>query len=292
MQTKTALPFFELPKRQTPTWEQVNTVQIKNKETLIKVITGQLPIGLLPFEIISEDERVRLVKEVKNLQSKQYDGTDETEKVYTKGGLPFVNFSTLAEFLAAVPDPEFERITQPILERLLVWLRTFGFGVEPLTDSVTLQQYHNKVCRHIAVDENCLKIDGGQCTVLHCDDILRDGSKKPDFRNPIGLEEGQAYYQGSICILFENGGFRPDALYVHEKQYSGEMESEFNDWRAPQSSIKDKRSLSYVPQLREGYMFSTLNLHDVRGGDVRAERLTFSIFIIYVPDTNTLYYYN
>lgn len=284
-------PFFNSQKRQTPKWEKVQTIKLNSRENFIKVITGRLPIGLLPYEIITEEERVTLVKEIKRLQSKQYDSTDETEQVYTKGGLPFVNFKTLSEFLEAEPDPEFERITQPILDRFINWFMILGFTVKPLIDPVTLQHYHNKVCRHIAVNENCFKKNGNRCTVLHCDDILRDGIKKPDFRTPVGLE-GQEYFQFSICTLLENGGFRPDALFIHELQYSPEFEHEFDDWRAPQGRVIDKRKHSYIPKLRETYFFSTLNLHDVRGGHPKSERLNFSVFFIFVPTTNTLYYYN
>ena len=55
MQVKTDEPYF-IQKRHTPEWETNKPVQLISKETLIKVITGHLPIGLLPFEIISEKE--------------------------------------------------------------------------------------------------------------------------------------------------------------------------------------------------------------------------------------------
>lgn len=291
MKTNTTEPSFRQNRRITPTWDRVDTIELVTKELLLKVIMGKLPIGLLPFEIITEVERIKLVAEIKKLQSKQYEDTDATENVQTKGGMPFVDYKTLTEFLSAIPDQEFERITQPILDKLINWFLVQGFLVKPLIDPITFQKYHCKVCRHIAIDENCFKKDGNRCTVLHCDDIIRDGFKKPDFRIPLGLE-GVEYHQFSICTLFENGGFTPDALYIHEQQYSPELEPEFDKWRAPQGRIKDKRSHSYIPQLRETYFFSTLNFHDVRGGHIKSERLNFSVFFIYVPSTNTMYYYN
>lgn len=282
-----------LPVRKTPEWEVVKTVELNSREIVEKVMTGRLPIGVpSSFDLVTEEERKLLVSKIKTLQSKQYDNTDHTEQVFTRGGLPFVDFPTVESYIKARPDKEFEKLTQPLLDRYVFWFRKLGFQVEPLVDPVTSQPYHVKVCRHIAVSEDCFKADGNVCTVLHVDDIIRDGSKKTDFVVPIGVS-GREYFQFSVCTLLENGGFRPDDLYVHEVVYTGEMEGEFNNsWRAPKHRIADARYLSYTPQLSETYMFSTLNYHDVRGGEAKSERLTFSVFFIYVPSTNTLYYYN
>lgn len=286
-------PFFKLPIRKTPTWEQVVTVPLITREHIIKVMTGRLPIGLMPFEIITELERIRIVKELLSLPSKFYEDTREDEPIFNLGGKKsFVEFKTLDEFLYAKFNPQFETLTQPLLDRVIKWFEIFGFNVKQLIDPVTLMPYHSKVCRQTKVFDGCFKIDStNKCTVSHVDDILRDGSKKPDFRIPLGLD-GCEYFQSSICVQLETGGYQPDALIIYEQQYSAEMESEFDDWRASENLIKDCRNHFYIPELRQTYLFSTLNIHDVRGGHRLAERLNFSVFFIYVPETNTLYYYN
>jgi hypothetical protein len=103
------------------------------------------------------------------------------------------------------------------------------------------------------------------------------------------------YNQFSVCIQLEDGGYRPDDIIVYEKQYSREMEGDFygdGGWRYDAEKLKDCRSHAYTPELRKCYMFSTLNFHDVRGGHRRSKRINFSVFFIYVPGTNTMYYYN
>ncbi|MBY0482305.1 MAG: hypothetical protein K2Q21_13170, partial [Chitinophagaceae bacterium] len=264
-----------------------------NRELIIKVITGCLPIGEFPFEVITEKERKKIVAGLLHFKIRQYENTDETEKVLVYGK-PFVDAPTLMDFLAATPDEEFEVLTQPLLDRLIKIFEVFGFVVRPLIDPITMLPYSSKVCRNISVPKGCYKPTGNECTVLHCDDIMRDGSKKADFRLPLGLE-GMEYHQISACIQLEDGGYRPDDLIIHELRYSSELENNFygeGGWRYPGERVKAYRNHLHTPVLRLCYFFSTLNFHDVKGGHPLAQRLNFSVFFIYVPASNTLYYYN
>ena len=282
-----------LPVRSTPKWEQAETVVMNDRRKMLDVIKGKLPIGLMPFEIITEEERMALVAALQGMQIKKYDNTSETEKVSVHG-LTFVDSPTLNEYLLAENDEAFEQLTQPLLERVINIFTGHGFDVKPLVDPDTLLPYHAKVCRQISIPEDCYTETGNNCTVLHCDDVLRDGHSKKDFRIPEGLE-GMQYNQVSVCIQLENGGYRPDDIIVHEKQYSSEMEPDFygdGGWRYDGEKLKGCRSHAYTPELRKCYMFSTLNFHDVRGGHRLSQRINFSVFFIHVPGTNTLYYYN
>lgn len=181
-----------------------------------------------------------------------------------------------------------------MLRRLIRIFHSHGFNVEPLVDGVTGLPYHAKVCREISIPDDCYTPAGNDCTVLHCDDILRDGHRKPGFRIPTALE-GTRYHQFSVCIQLEDGGYRPDDLIVYEKQYSRKMEGQFygdGGWRYDAAGVESCRSHAYTPELRRCYLFSTLNFHDVRGGHRLSQRINFSVFFLYVPGTNTLYYYN
>ncbi len=282
-----------LPSRRTPQWVRTGVASLNSRNTTGKVITGRLPIGLFPDEIITEAERLELVRRLRRSAIRKYDNTGETEKVSVQG-LTFVDSPSLSDYLQAGQDEEFERLTAPLLNRVINKFIGFGFEVKPLRDPVTLLPYHSKVCREISIPEDCYTTEGNECTVLHCDDILRDGSQKADFRIPEGLE-GMRYNQFSVCVQLEDGGYRPDDIVVYEKQYSREMEEDFygdGGWRYDADKLEGCRSQAYTPELRKCYMFSTVNFHDVRGGHRLAKRLNFSVFFIYVPGSNTLYYYN
>jgi hypothetical protein len=282
-----------LPVRATPLWQTTEVTHLTCRETFLKLVSGKIPIGILPDEILSEDERLRIVEQLENLPPfKKYENTSTEQKVEVYG-FPFVDAATMKEYLAAPEDSTFAAITSPLMDRVLKQFRNWGFSPTPLIDSLTLKPYKSKVCRYIQIPKGCITETGEGCTVLHVDDIIRDGMKKKDFRFPLGLE-GKEYYQISVNILLENGGFLPDKLFVYEKQYSVEMESEFldNKWQYPLQKVEPNRCLSHTPLLRECYMFSTQNFHDVREGDNGSKRLTFSVFFVYVPETNEFFYYN
>ena len=286
-------PFFKLPKRSTPVWETVETVSATTRDIIIKVATGKLPIGKLPWEIITEAERQAIVAGLANLTIRQYHNTDDTEKVMVLGN-PFVDSSTVQGYLSAKPNRAFEDLTNPLLYRVINAFTAYGFDVNPLIDPVTQLAYPAKVVRQIQLPAGCYKEDGNICSVLHCDDILRDGSKKPDFVIPAVLENTD-YSQFSVCLQLEDGGYPPDNLYVFEKKYSAEMERDFYGaglWRYPAAKLNNCRSHFYRPELRQVYFFSTQNFHDVRGGHPLAKRVNLSVFFIYIPGTNSLYYYN
>lgn len=287
--------YFEnisLPVRTNPVWESNSIAHISDRNTLLKVISGKLPIGILQKSLITEAERIILVEELLKLQIKKYDNTDPKQKVEVFGK-PFVDSETVTKHLTSGIDEKFDAITTPLFERLLYEFSQMGFNPQPLIDPITLLLYPAKVCRLISIPKGCYTERGNECSVLHCDDIIRDGLMKPDFRLPVGFEHHQ-YFQFSVCIQLEDGGFRPDALFVYEKQFSAELQGDFmeNNWQLPIEKVSDTRYASYTPELGATYLFSTLNFHDVKGGDPRAKRLNFSVFFIYIPETNQLFYYN
>ena len=283
---------FALPTRETPTWESTQIQSIINREQLVKVITGKLPIGILNDVTVTTHERLSVIKELEKIKIKKYDNTDASQRVMV-WGKPLVDSDTITNHLMSPVDDNFEMITTPLFNKVVAEFRKMGFTISPLVDSTTLLSYPSKVCRLISLPEGCYTEQGNQCTVLHCDDIIRDSLKKSDFRYPVGLENS-TYYQFSVCIQLSDGGYRPDDLFVYERQYSPELEKEFlpNGWQFPIERVKDCRSVSYTPELGRCYLFSTLQFHDVRGGDPRANRLNFSLFFIYVPEINTMFYYN
>jgi hypothetical protein len=286
-------PFFTLPARTTPKWESADTVYASSKEIITKVASGLLPIGKFPAELITETERRRIVAALAGLSIRQYDNTDESEKVQVLGN-PFVDSPSVLAYVTNPLNPVFEAVTQPLLQKIISFFSTFGFDVRRLTDPLTQLSYPAKVVRQIQVPANCYKEDGNHCTVLHCDDLLRDGSKKEDFVVPEELA-GRNYHQFSVCLQLEDGGYQPDNLYVYEKQYSRELEKYFygpGNWRFPAAQLNGAREHFYTPELRQAYFFCTQNFHDVRGGHHLARRINFSVFFIWIPDTNRLYYYN
>jgi hypothetical protein len=289
----TKVPCQNLPVRRTPIWEQAEPILTNSRVDFGKVITGRLPIGLLPEELITETERLQIVGRLRACANRQYENFDELEKAFVHG-TPLVDAITLHEYLTGQRDEAFDEITAPLLDRLICVIESFGFEVEPLIDEVTRLQYPAGVCREISIPEGCYKESGNTCTVLHCDDILRDGLTKPDFRIP-GVLEGKTYHQFSICLQLEDGGYRPDDIIVHEKQYSREMESRFygdGAWRFDPAALADCRNCAHTPELRKGYLFSTLNFHDIRGGHPLSKRINYSVFFLYVAGSNKVYYYN
>lgn len=290
---ETLLRLNGLPVRKTPIWERKETIVTHTQADIKKVITGQLPIGLLPEELITEEERTSIVNRLRYCRNKQFDNFTAIEKAFVHG-TPFVDATSLHEYLTGNRDEAFEEIVAPLLDRLCGVLESYGFEVLPLIDEVKMLPYPAGVCREISIPEGCYTESGNSCTVLHCDDILRDGSTKPDFRIP-GVLEDTHYHQFSICLQLEDGGYRPDDLIVHEKQYSAELESRFygdGAWRFNPTALEGTRNHSYTPELRRGYLFSTQNFHDIRGGHPLSKRVNFSVFFLYIPGTNRVYYYN
>ena len=281
-----------LPSRKTPIWESARVIPVNDRESFLKVISGRAPIGLLERILISDAEREYLVDELFKMQIRKYDNTDESQRVLVYGK-PFVDCRTVTEHLTSGIDEHFEKLTSPLFNRLLYEFRRFGFDPQPMIDPVTLLPFPSKVCRLISIPKGCYTDEKNECTVLHCDDFVRDGLKKSDFRLPIGYDV-EEYFQFSCCVQFETGGYMPDALFVYEQQYSRELETTFmlNGWQYPIKNVEDRRVVSYIPQVGKCYFFPTQNFHDVRGGDPRAKRLNFSVFFIFFPKTNVLFYYN
>jgi hypothetical protein len=157
--------------------------------------------------------------------------------------------------------------------------------VEPLIDPLTGQAYSAGVFRTISVT--------GKSSVLHCDDFVRDGSLKTDFRLPSVLKN-RMYYQLSFNILLDDGGYNVDPLYVFNRFYNVADENDClaNGWQFPLSLVADAAVCQYQPTVGATYVFSTINYHDIKGGSTAARRITWSVFALYVPELNLMLLYN
>ena len=110
-------------------------------------------------------------------------------------------------------------------------------------------------------------------------------------QNSVFILDG-VYHQFSVCIPLENGFFQPDSLEIYNYRYFPKNGQEMNDWRVNKDYLKGVKSYKHAPKIGEPYMFNTQNVHDVLGGDSRSNRINFSVFFLYVPSINALYYYN
>ena len=107
-----------LPARRTPVWERNETTIIHDRADLRKVITGRLRIGLLPEELITEEERLEIVSRLRYCSNKQFNNFDAIEKAFVHG-TPFVDADTLLGYLTGDRDEVFDEITAPLLQRLI-----------------------------------------------------------------------------------------------------------------------------------------------------------------------------
>ncbi|MEY4926582.1 MAG: hypothetical protein RI894_1018, partial [Bacteroidota bacterium] len=132
-----------------------------------------------------------------------------------------------------------------------------------------------------------------EASVLHCDDFIRDGLKKPDFRLPEVLKN-QVYYQLSFNVLLDDGGFEPDALFVHNRFYTlpDEITCLPNGWQFPLDLVARQPHCKFTPSVGSEYVFNTINYHDIKGGSQLANRVTFSVFAIYIPALSMMLLYN
>jgi len=251
---------------------------------------GRLPVGVLPEDIITEAERINLVRALKTLKFRPSGATAAGKNVAVLGQ-SFADSTSLHDYLVAGQDDDFDQLTAGLVDRVVAMFEGFGFTVAPLVDGVTLLPYHSGLCSEISVAADALAADCEHAAALHCDDLLRHGWTKPDFRIPEALE-GMVYNQFSVCIELEESGDRPDDLLIYEQQYSREMEPHFFGKGGrfyDAGKLLGCRSHRYTPELRKCYIYSTLNFHD-RSSTTTSTN--FSLFFIYVPGSNTLYYYN
>lgn len=274
-----------VPYRKTPQWSSANALPTLCKCHLRNIAEGRLPVGLLPDGILfTESERKMVLAQLKRLNVHKYEGTDVEQKVSCVGK-PFVDSPSITEHLMTELSEEELWLTQLPVRKVADYLQHLGFEVADLVDPITKLVYQAGVFRTISVT--------GKASVLHLDDIIRDGLKKPDFRLPEVLE-GRMYHQLSFNFLLEDGGVQADPLYVHNRFYNEADEQHCleNGWQFPLSLVEDAAVCKYQPTVGAGYVFCTTNYHDIRGGSVSANRVTWSVFALYVPELNLMLLYN
>ena len=137
---------FTLPQRATSIWEENRALSVINKDLVIKVITGKMPVGILSYELITEEERLKFLEIIHTLSVRQYNNTNGFEKVMVHGH-PYVDFSSLTAYLNQKNDPIFDTVRQPLLNRFITFFTSLGFDVFPLTDQKTGLPYKAGVVR-------------------------------------------------------------------------------------------------------------------------------------------------
>lgn len=271
-------------------WIRAESIPIKTKGDLLHVIEAKYPVGKLPTSIISQTDIETILKILPIIECKKYENTREEENVQVWGN-PFVDSATINEHLSHCQDILFETILANPFSKLVSYFESFGITVAPLRDSVTGICYGSKVIRKINIPAGCKTDQGNDCNVYHFDDILRDGMIKSDFRLPNGLSINN-FHQFSVCIPLENGYYPVDNLEVFEYRYFPQTKDALLDWRVEDDLVRDVRRYSHSPIVGEPYMFNSQNVHNVNGGHPLSNRINFSVFFIYVPEINTLFYYN
>lgn len=277
--------------RKTPKWEDALTKPILSIKDFIDVATAKYPVGLLPKSIMPLSDIAWIKNLLPNLKREKYKNTDETENVKVTGKT-FVDSISISDYLNSPVDYLLESILSIPFKNLTNLFRSFGIDVEALKDYTTNIPYKSKVIRIISVPTGCKKDDGNDCNVFHFDCILRDSLLKPDFIHlPKGLEINN-YHQFSVCFPIENGFYAPDNLEVFEKRYFPRTMEELTNWRVSRNILEGVKKHIHTPKVGEPYMFNTQNVHNVAGGHPFSNRINFSVFFIYVPTLNKLFYYN
>lgn len=287
MQTNTDEPFFMLSARQKKIWETESKTTLSNREHLIKVLQAKLPIGLPNMDISRE---LQLLKS--QLPKIKFTSYGDTNDMVQYAGVPFVEFATVEEYLNTSADRAFEFCRGLMMTKIMAWLTSHGFAVEVLPDN-SGKNYHAGVIRKIQVAAKCYEhFDRNDCTVLHVDILERDGCKfKTDFQFPNAIGNLQCF-QSSLNILVEDGGYAPDSLFVHELLYHPDQEQFFKGWKSDKDLVTDARFVEHRPIVGQPYLFSTHQHHDVRGGHQLSNRITFGVFLIYVPALNKIFLYS
>ncbi|PHN05899.1 hypothetical protein [Flavilitoribacter nigricans] len=276
----------EIPQRPTPAWMIKRSLPMRSREDMRLLATGHLPLGILPDGLLlpSFRYRRRVVDSLRDMQAARYDNTDAGQRVES-WGKPLVDAPSLDAHLRLSVDERIQAISDPFVDRIREWLTGLGYRVEDLIDPLTGMKYHAGILRQISVSKSN--------SVLHVDDFVRDGRMKPDFRLPEVLR-GQHYYQISFNLLLEDGGHQADPLYCYNRFYRDEDESYClaNGWQFPAELMEDAKYYRYQPKVGEAYVFSTTAYHDIFGGSPLSNRITWSVFGIYVPSKNLMLLYN
>lgn len=275
-----------IPCRTAPKWTQSAPATIDAKRYLEDVAVGKLPLGLIPAGVLlpGDNYRKEVVQQLQAISTAKYDNTSNEQRVES-WGKPFVDSATLDDYFQLEVNPTVLAISNPFVTRTYRFLESLGFQVDYLTDPTTGAKYHAGVLRKISVSKTS--------SVLHVDDFIRDGLKKPDFRLPSVLK-GERYFQLSFNLLLEDGSHQADPLYCYNKFYNpcDEKQCMDNGWQFPESLVAGCDYHKHQPKVGGAYVFSTTAYHDIYGGSPLADRITWSVFAIYIPAKNLMLLYN
>jgi hypothetical protein len=277
---------FNIVQRLISKWLLNKSVKLKTKQNMVDIFLGKVPLAILPNQSMpNKSEFNNLIKLVKKSSAKKYDNTNKNQKVETYGSNPFVDSTIVSGYLLNKVESEISDKMSLYKEKLSNYLSTLGFDVATLIDPLTNLEYSTGVVRRISVSK--------KSSVLHVDDFIRDGNMKVDFRMPQELIDKE-FFQASFNILLTDGGFKADPLYVYNKFYKVEDERFCmdNGWQFEKKVVENCDVFKYQPKKEEGYVFSTSAYHDIYGGSKNADRITWSVFAIYVPSTNKVLLYN
>lgn len=275
-----------VPCRKTPQWEHQKEVPLTSKEAFIAMAIGKAPIGIVPSGslIPNKKEQLKILQNLTKIGSAKYDNTDSEQQVES-WGKPWVESKTLKDHLSMKVNQTVLNLSNPIVFRTKDYLEKLGFKVGFLTDPFTGLDYHAGVFRFINVSKNR--------SVLHMDDFIRDGNMKPDFRLPLPLKN-RPYFQVSFNVLLGDGGHQAAPLYTYNRFYNpcDEVHCMDNGWQFPTELMRNTPVHKYQPQVGETYVFSTTAYHDIYGGSPLSNRVTWSVFAIYVPSLDLMLLYN
>lgn len=276
----------QIPCRPTRRWVTDKEINLKSRKDLELIALGKAPLGILPTGAIlpSESYRLAALEKLNSISAKKYDNTSQLQRVECYGDA-FVDSRSLNEHFKKCSDTIVGEISDPLLQKTRQYLESLGFVVDNLIDPLTGCAYPAGILRKINVN--------GKNSVCHIDDYVRDGQMKPDFRLPTILKN-QLYYQISFNILLDDGGYQADPLYTFNRFYHpcDEKYCLPNGWQFETEVVNDVLVHKYQPKVAEAYVFSTSAYHDIYGGSPLANRVTWSVFAIYVPALNLMIPYN
>lgn len=275
-----------IPCRIAPKWEANTEVSLSAKKAFVKMALGQAPIGIVPPDVLisNEKERLDILQGLQSVSAAKYDNTGAEQRVES-WGKPLVDSKSLKEHLSMKVNKTILSLSNPLVFKIKKYLENLGFKVGFLTDPLTGLDYHAGVFRLISVAK--------EKSVLHVDDFIRDGSMKADFRVPFVLKN-RPYYQVSFNILLDDGGYQADPLYTYNRFYNScdEKHCMANRWQFPVELMGSSKVFKYQPTVGETYVFSTTAYHDIYGGSPLANRVTWSVFGIYIPSLDSVVLYN
>lgn len=272
-----------IPSRKTPKWEQIGEVNLSSKQAFEKLGLGKVPVGIMPDDVLikSDEERLTILDKLNKIAL----ANDGHQTRYYIWGHSLHFSKTVKEHFTRTIDDTVQNYCDLFIQRATDYLNGLGFDVLPLVDPLTGQTYPAGVFR--------LFQNTTQNSIMHIDDFVRAGSSKPDFNVPAILE-GRLYYQVSFNILLDDGGHQADPVYTYNRFYHPSDEEVYQGgYRMPLELVEGKvAEYKYQPKVGETYVIQSTSYHDIRGGSLDTNRITWSMFSVYVPSLNAFLFFS